>query len=102
LLVQGSLLKEIYGNFSPMALSVVGVTAPDAGKVLSSFSVMVEVDGDRAKALRGPKWVSLSSIRSNSKQSVRVRFLNEGDESARRQARRCIPIRKTEDTKREY
>lgn len=45
-----------------MALSVVGVTAPEADGVLSSFSVMVEVDGDRAKGLRVPKWVSLSSV----------------------------------------
>ena len=46
----------------PIALSVVGVTAPDAEGVFSSFSIMVEVEGDRAKALRGPKWVSLSSV----------------------------------------
>lgn len=44
-----------------MALSVVGVTAPeDAWGILSSFSVIVEVEGDRAKALKGPRWVSLS------------------------------------------
>lgn len=45
-----------------MALSVVGVTAPDDWGILSSFSVIVEVEGDRAKALRGPRWVSLSSV----------------------------------------
>ena len=52
---------EVFGYCLPMALSVVGVTAPDAEGVFSSFSVIVEVDGDRVKALRGPKWVSLSS-----------------------------------------
>lgn len=44
-----------------MALSVVGVTAPLACPSLS-LSVMVEVDGDRAKALKGPRWVSFNFL----------------------------------------
>ena len=45
----------------PMALSVVGVVASVLGRDLSSLSVMVEVDGDLEKALRGPRCVSFSS-----------------------------------------
>ena len=47
----------------PMVLSFVGVAVPEmAPWLLSSFSVMVEVEGDRENVLaRGPRWVSLSS-----------------------------------------
>lgn len=46
-----------------MVLSFVGVAVPEmAPWLLSSFSVMVEVEGDRENVLvRGPRWVSLSS-----------------------------------------
>lgn len=45
----------------PMAFSVVGVVAPVLAEPFSSLSVIVEVDGDREKALKGPRCVSLSS-----------------------------------------
>lgn len=57
-----------------MLLSVVGVAAAAAAAAaellgcalssfLSSFSVIVEVEGDREKVLvRGPKWVSFNSV----------------------------------------
>jgi hypothetical protein len=47
----------------PIALSLVGVDTPAMlARDLSSFSVMVEVDGVREKVFaRGPRWVSLSS-----------------------------------------
>jgi hypothetical protein len=45
----------------PMVLSMVGVVAPVLGWPLSSLSVMVDVEGEREKALKGPKCVSLSS-----------------------------------------
>lgn len=46
-----------------MVLSLVGVAVPEmAPWLLSSLSVMVEVEGDREKVLvRGPRWVSFSS-----------------------------------------
>ena len=46
-----------------MVFSFVGVAVPEmADWLLSSFSVMVEVEGDRENVLvRGPRWVSLSS-----------------------------------------
>lgn len=47
-----------------MVLSFVGVAVPEmaAPWLLSSFSVMVAVDGDREKVFaRGPRWVSFSS-----------------------------------------
>lgn len=47
---------------SPMALSVVGVTAPALCWPWSFLSVMVEVDGEREKGLKGPRWVSFSSV----------------------------------------
>jgi hypothetical protein len=47
-----------------MVLSFVGVAVPEmAPRFLSSFSVMVEVEGVRENVLaRGPKWVSLSFL----------------------------------------
>jgi hypothetical protein len=47
----------------PMVFSFVGVAVPEMEDwLLSSFSVMVEVEGDRENVLvRGPRWVSLSS-----------------------------------------
>jgi len=45
-----------------MALSVVGVVASVLGRDLSSLSVMVEVEGDRENALRGPRCVSFSFL----------------------------------------
>jgi hypothetical protein len=45
-----------------MVFSVVGVVAPALGWPFSSLSVMVDVEGEREKALRGPRCVSLSSV----------------------------------------
>jgi hypothetical protein len=45
---------------APMVFSVVGVVAPALGWPFSSLSVMVDVEGEREKALRGPRCVSLS------------------------------------------
>jgi hypothetical protein len=47
---------------APMVFSVVGVVAPALGWPFSSLSVMVDVEGEREKALRGPRCVSLSSV----------------------------------------
>jgi hypothetical protein len=44
-----------------MVFSVVGVVVPALTELLSSFPVMVEVDGNREKALRGSRCVSSSS-----------------------------------------
>ena len=38
-----------------MALSVVGVVASVLARPFSSLSVMVDVEGDREKALKGPR-----------------------------------------------
>jgi len=48
-----------------MVLSFVGVAVPEmaAPWLLSSFSVMVAVDGDRENVFaRGPRWVSFSFL----------------------------------------
>ena len=50
--------------YTPIVLSFVGVAVPEmaAPWLLSSFSVMVAVDGDRENVFaRGPRWVSFSS-----------------------------------------
>ena len=47
--------------YSPGGVSDVGVVGP-GGVCAFSSGVIVDVDGDREKALKGPRWVSLSSI----------------------------------------
>ena len=50
--------------FVRMELSPVGVTDPAIDWLLSSLSVIVDVEGDRENVLAsGPKWVSFSSGR---------------------------------------
>jgi hypothetical protein len=51
-----------HGVYIPMASSWVGVVASVLDCASFSLSVMVEVEGDREKALRGPRWVSLSFL----------------------------------------
>jgi hypothetical protein len=65
-----------------MALSVVGVVASVLTRVFSSLSVMVEVDGDLEKALRGPRWVSFSSEQGErrSGQQMLVRESDQNEE----------------------
>lgn len=45
----------------PIAFSEVGVTAPNGEGAFSSFSIIVEVEGDRENGLRVPRCVSFSS-----------------------------------------
>lgn len=54
---------SIRKDYAPMALSL-GVGVAEVGRGLfSSLSVMVDVEGVREKVLvRGPRWVSLSSV----------------------------------------
>jgi len=53
----------VMASEAAMALSCVGVVASVLARWPSfSLSVIVEVDGDREKALKGPKWVSLSFL----------------------------------------
>ena len=58
-------IVAVIENLRRFADSVVGVVAPGVapgdGCSFSSLSVIVEVEGDRAKALKDPRWVSLSS-----------------------------------------